>query len=208
MAASIRPDPPNPVYARTTFLTGAVAAGQFPPDNGVEIAFAGRSNSGKSSAINALCNRKGLARTSKTPGRTQMVNFFELGPGLRLVDLPGYGYAKVPETHRRQWRRLVESYLSGRNSLAGVVLVMDIRRPLTPFDQQMIDWCRSRQTPILPLLTKADKLSRGAAVRVGKELTKILGERSPICFSAPRRTGVEALRSALESWWASGPSAS
>jgi len=133
-----------------------------------------------------------------------MINFFELDPGLRLVDLPGYGYAKVPEAQRRQWRRLVESYLSGRGSLAGVVLVMDIRHPLTPFDQQLIDWCRCRETPILPLLTKADKLSHGVAVQASRQVAKALGEGSPVCFSALRHTGVEALRAALDAWWSHG----
>ena len=130
---------------------------QAPPDAGYEVAFAGRSNAGKSSALNALTQRKSLARTSKTPGRTQHLVFFELDGERRLVDLPGYGYAKVPEKVRRHWGLAMETYLSGRESLRGLVLMMDVRHPLTDFDKQMLQWCQHAGMPVHILLTKADK---------------------------------------------------
>lgn len=152
----------NPFYHQARFLTSAARLDHCPPDEGMEVAFAGRSNAGKSSAINALCQQKGLARTSKTPGRTQLLNFFELDAARRLVDLPGYGYARVAETVKRQWQGVLAEYLERRRCLRGVILLVDIRHPLKPFDQQMLAWGGQIGLPIHLLLTKADKLKRGA----------------------------------------------
>lgn len=150
-------------FSQTQFLTSAVGPAGFPPEDRPEIAFAGRSNVGKSSAINALANRKRLAFASKTPGRTQTINFFELGPGARLVDLPGYGYAAVPQAMRAEWDALVGGYLGNRTCLAVVVVLMDIRHPLKDHDLHLFEWLRPLGAKLLVLLTKADKLSRGAA---------------------------------------------
>src|SRR5262245_28516753 len=146
------------VYSQARFISSAAQPGDFPDDSGVEVVFAGRSNCGKSSAINAITGRRALARTSRTPGRTQLINFFELEPDRRLVDLPGYGYAKVSEDMRRYWRELIGAYFSGRSSLAGVVLIMDARHPLKDLDWQMLE--HAHGLPLHVLLSKADKLSR------------------------------------------------
>jgi GTP-binding protein len=150
-------------YPNVKFLTSANAKAQFPPDAGAEIAVAGRSNAGKSSALNMLTGRKGLARTSKAPGATRLVNFFELAPGRRIVDLPGYGFAAVSGEMRRHWGILVESYFASRQALRGVMVVMDARHPLTEHDRTMLALARARAVPVHLLLTKADKLGRGAA---------------------------------------------
>ena len=152
----------NRYYRQAHFLISAGKAKQF-PHNGCEVAFAGRSNAGKSSAINTLCDNKGLARTSKTPGRTRLVNFFELDEERRLVDLPGYGFAKVPLATKNDWQRELETYLNRRQALCGLVLMMDIRHPLKEFDNAMLDWARDAKMPIHILLTKSDKLKRGPA---------------------------------------------
>ncbi len=152
------------IFSQTQFLTSAVGPAGFPPEDRLEIAFAGRSNVGKSSAINALANRKRLAFASKTPGRTQTINFFELGPGARLVDLPGYGYAEVPQAMRAEWDALVGGYLGNRDCLAVVVVLMDIRHPLKDHDLHLFEWLRPLEAKLLVLLTKADKLSRTAAM--------------------------------------------
>lgn len=176
-----------------------------PDDSGYEVAFAGRSNAGKSSALNAITQRRGLARTSKTPGRTQHLVFFELDEQHRLVDLPGYGFAKVPEKIKREWGRAMETYLSQRQSLKGLILLMDIRHPMTDFDTQMISWCQHANMPVHILLTKCDKLKRGAAQNV---LLKIRRElvHSPLTsiqlFSAMNLTGVEEARQVLDQWLA------
>jgi len=178
---------------------------QAPPDAGYEVAFAGRSNSGKSSALNALTQRKSLARTSKTPGRTQHLVFFELDDERRLVDLPGYGYAKVPEKVRRHWGLAMETYLSGRESLRGLVLMMDVRHPLTDFDTQMLRWCQHANMPVHILLTKADKLKRGPAMSSLLKVQKTLAEQHNVSvqlFSALKHTGVEQARAVLDSWLA------
>lgn len=186
-------------YSSAEFIKSANKRDQFVPDEGVEVAFAGRSNAGKSSALNALTGRKSLARTSKTPGRTQLVNFFALDEQRRLVDLPGYGYAKVPEAIRRHWRSLMEAYFTGRQSLAGLVLVMDCRHPMTEFDQQMLAWTRSTGCPVHVLLTKADKLSRGAAASTLLQVRKALaGVATVQLFSATKRTGIDEARERLE----------
>jgi GTP-binding protein len=184
---------------RAEFETSAAALHGFPADDGIEVAFAGRSNAGKSSALNALTNRKGLARTSKTPGRTQLINFFQLDESRRLVDLPGYGFAKVPTAVRNSWRALMESYLGERRALGGLVVVMDIRHPLTEFDQQMLSWAESAQLPVLILLTKADKLSRGKANSEVLQVRKALGDSATVqAFSSTKRIGVAEARDWVE----------
>ncbi len=194
----------NPFYQRARFLTAASKADQAPPDNGREVAFAGRSNAGKSSAINALCHQRQLARTSKTPGRTQQLIFFELDEARRLVDLPGYGYAKVSETVKRQWQGLMASYLEQRNSLSGLALVMDIRHPLTAFDLQMLEWGRRVDLATLLLLTKSDKLKRGAAHAEMNRVRQAVsghGVRVQVeLFSAQTRQGVEPVHGLLDQW--------
>lgn len=188
-----------PSYREANYLTSASRPGQFVPDEGLEVAFAGRSNAGKSSAINAITGRKGLARTSKTPGRTQLINFFSMEPAYRLVDLPGYGFAKVPEAMRLGWRRLMEAYFASRDSLTGVVVVMDCRRPLMEGDRQMLYWAHQAGCPAHVLLTKADKLSRGKAAAVLQGTRKDLGtEASVQLFSALKGGGVEEARAALD----------
>ncbi len=188
------PAAPEPCY-----LKSAHNPTQFLSDTGREVAFAGRSNSGKSSALNVIANRSNLARTSKTPGRTQLVNFFHWREDQRLVDLPGYGYAKVPESVRRHWRGLMQAYFEGRQSLSGLVLVMDVRHPLTEFDTQMLDWARHWACPVHILLTKADKLSRGAAGNMLQRVRREIGAGATVqLFSALKRTGVDVARDALE----------
>jgi GTP-binding protein len=182
-------------FPETVFMTSAARVEQCPPDEGAEVAFAGRSNAGKSSALNAITGRKDLARTSKTPGRTQLINFFALTDGARLVDLPGYGYAKVPEEIKARWRRLMTRYVETRVSLKGLVIVMDARHPLTDFDAQMLGWARAQGLTAHVLLTKADKLSRGAAGATLKQVRSHLGaEASAQLFSAVEKTGVDEAR--------------
>ena len=193
------------LYRQASFLTSASKASQFPEGNALEVAFAGRSNAGKSSAINTLCQQKGLARISKTPGRTQLINFFSLGEDYRLVDLPGYGYAKVPEKVRREWQKLMEDYLSERPVLAGLVMIMDIRHPLKEYDIQMLEWCRYFNTPCHILLTKADKLKKGPAsqslMKVAKTLKELELDASVQMFSALKNQGVPELVKVLNSWF-------
>jgi GTP-binding protein len=182
-------------FSTATFIKSAHEPAQFVPDQGIEIAFAGRSNAGKSSAINAITGRRKLARTSKSPGRTQLVNFFALGPGARLVDLPGYGFARVPEALRAHWRGLMQAYFETRDSLRGLMLVVDSRRGLTDFDRQMLDWVGFGESRTLVLLTKADKLGRGAAAAVLDKTRAELGANADaLLFSAVRGDGVEAAR--------------
>jgi GTP-binding protein len=186
-------------FADVTFITSAWQPRQFPPDAGAEVAFAGRSNAGKSSALNAITGRTSLARISKTPGRTQLLNFFAVGESRRLVDLPGYGYAKVPAKMQAHWRELMGQYVGTRLSLAGIVIVMDARRPLGEFDQQMLAWTRAHGVPVHVLLTKADKLNRGAATLALKTVKASLhaGETAQL-FSATERTGVDEARTRVE----------
>ena len=192
-------------YRRASFLTSASQASQFPQLDGLEVAFAGRSNAGKSSAINTLCDQKALARVSKTPGRTQLINFFGLDEQRSLVDLPGYGYAKVPEKVRREWQKLMESYLGKREQLGGLVVIMDIRHPLKEYDIQMLEWCEQMQTPVHILLTKADKLKKGPAssqvLMVKKEIAKAGFEVTVQMFSALKKTGLEELQAVLDGWF-------
>lgn len=194
---------PNP-FTTAEFLKSAARLNQAPPDNGHEAAFAGRSNAGKSSALNAISGHKGLARTSKTPGRTQLINFFTVTDAARLVDLPGYGYAKVPLEVKAQWERHLSAYLEHRTSLAGLILLMDVRHPLTDFDRQMLEWCRQADLPVHALLTKADKLKRGAAqstlLTVKRELGTLHPRASVQLFSALDGTGLEEARTLLATW--------
>jgi GTP-binding protein len=184
-----------PQFPAVQFLTSSWQPGQFPPDQGVEVAFAGRSNAGKSSALNAITGRKDLARTSKTPGRTQLINFFSLNERQRLADLPGYGYAKVPEKMRAHWRELMERYVETRASLGGIVLVMDSRHPLTEFDSQMLEWTSAQNLPTHLLLTKADKLSRGESANTLKKVRAAVGDVATAqLFSAVAKTGVDEAR--------------
>lgn len=171
----------------------------------LEVAFAGRSNAGKSSALNTLCDQKSLARISKTPGRTQLINFFPLDEQRTLVDLPGYGYAKVPAKIRREWQQLMENYLGKREQLRGLVVIMDIRHPLKDYDTQMLEWCEHMQIPVHILLTKADKLKRGAASKqllmVKKEIMESGFEVTVQMFSALKKTGLEDFQSVLSEWF-------
>jgi GTP-binding protein len=195
-----------PQFPPIEFLTSSWQPHQFPPDNGAEVAFAGRSNAGKSSALNAITNHKGLARTSKTPGRTQLINFFAINEGQRLADLPGYGYAKVPEKMRDHWRKLMERYVEMRASLAGVVIVMDSRHPLTDFDWQMLEWTSAQNVPVHLLLTKADKLGRGESMATMKKVRSEVGEGvTAQLFSAVKKTGVDEARKEVVKMLAAGP---
>jgi GTP-binding protein len=191
----------SPSFRSVHFLKSAATIDQLPADRGAEVAFVGRSNAGKSSALNAICGQAGLARTSRTPGRTQLLNVFALDPARRLIDLPGYGYAKVPETLRWQWRRNIDAYLCQRRSLRGVVLIMDARHPLTEFDRQMLAFGQARSLPIHALLTKADKLARGAAMRtlaaVADECRAAGWSPSLQLFSATAGIGLDEARAAL-----------
>jgi GTP-binding protein len=185
-------------YPHVRFLKSAHEASQFCEDFGVEVAFAGRSNSGKSSAINVLVQRRDLARTSRTPGRTQLVNFFELVPGERLVDLPGYGFAQVPPPMREHWRRLMDAYFGTRTSLAGLFIVMDARRPLTETDWRMIELAGARGCPVHVLLSKADKLGRNDARATLQRTRAELGEAAGVqLFSALSKEGLDEARAVL-----------
>ncbi|MGH8482050.1 MAG: ribosome biogenesis GTP-binding protein YihA/YsxC [Nevskiaceae bacterium] len=192
----------NP-FSRARFLTSAARLEQLPPPDRPELAFAGRSNSGKSSALNALCGRRKLARVSRTPGRTQLLNFFELPEG-RIVDLPGYGFARVPKDLHAGWGGLIEGYLASRECLRGLAVVMDARRPLTEFDRAMLGWARAQGLPCHLLLAKSDKLASGAARRtlreVQGELPSLHERATAQLFSAHAGTGVEEAREALARW--------
>lgn len=192
----------NICYTTTQFVSSATHSSHFPKDIGREVAFAGRSNSGKSSVVNAICGQKKLARISKIPGRTQMINFFQVTDERRLVDLPGYGYAKVPDSKRRQWRILVEHYLSRRRSLRGIMLVMDIRHPMNEFDQQMIDWCNHYEFSANILLNKADKLNRGQVRRTIDAVQQSLVDTniSVSAFSATKKSGLVDAYRVLDQW--------
>jgi len=190
----------NPL-ARAKYLTSVHQLRQLPPDEGREVAFAGRSNAGKSSALNALTGQGSLARVSKTPGRTQALNYFGLGEGRYLVDLPGYGYAKVPEAMREAWGKVIDAYFRQRQSLAGLVVVMDIRHPLKDYDRQMLDYAAARGLPAHCLLTKADKLGRGEQSRILAAVRRELGDIATAqVFSAESRLGVEEARAVLTGW--------
>jgi GTP-binding protein len=190
------------LFAHAAFLRAAALAADLPPPGPPELAFAGRSNVGKSSAINALAGRRALARTSKTPGRTQTINFYALGEEARLVDLPGYGYARVSKSMRAQWRELVGAYLQSARTLVGVVVLMDARHPLTPLDLQLLEWLGEQR--LLVLLSKADKLSRNAQAQLLSEVRRRLGRESVTLFSSVTRQGVEECRDLLDEWLRAG----
>ncbi len=187
--------------AHATFIKSAARPADFPPDTGREVAFVGRSNSGKSTALNLLAGVRKLARVSKTPGRTQLVNFFTYGEDRRLVDLPGYGFARVTPDVQARWERLLGTYLMERESLAGLVLTVDIRRGLTQLDRQLLAWLKPRGLPLIVLLTKADKLGRGAGMACQHEVAKELGgDAHLVRFSAIDRQGVEEARGCIADW--------
>lgn len=192
------------ILHKANFLISAAQLSQLPEDNGIEIAFAGRSNAGKSTAINVLTGIKGLAKTSKTPGRTQLINLFAIDNDRRLVDLPGYGYAAVPQAVKERWQQTLSRYLQNRNCLSGLILLMDIRHPLTEFDQHIIHWGQQAELPIYILLTKADKLARGPALQVMHTVQKTLQQQgySDNCqlFSALNGTGIEQARKQIIQW--------
>ena len=206
MALDSTPQNPLPKidFRVASFLQSASNLGNAPSDTGSEVAFAGRSNAGKSSAINTLTSNKKLARTSRTPGRTQLINFFSLSDSQRLVDLPGYGYAKVPLKMKQEWNRHMTDYLQRRESLRGLILLMDIRHPLTEADEQMIGWASSAQMPVHALLTKADKLKRGPAkatlLSVQARLLEFGDLASAQLFSSLKGDGLPALRTRLKTW--------
>jgi GTP-binding protein len=190
-------------FSQGRFLISAAAPGQFPPDLGAEVAFVGRSNSGKSSAINAITQRHALARTSKTPGRTRLLNFFELGTHQRIVDLPGYGYATGPEAERLTWQPLIDA-LKGRESLRGLFMIVDSRRGLTEGDEGLLAWAVppvGAPLRVHVLLSKADKLNRSEAAKVLKETKAALGDRaSAQLFSVPAKTGIDEAQRTLAAW--------
>jgi len=190
------------IFPHVRFMASAAQASQLTADTGREIAFAGRSNAGKSSAINAITERSGLARVSRTPGRTQLINFFELEPDRRLVDLPGYGYAKVPEKLRLAWLALMEHYFDTRESLVGLILIVDSRRGLTEQDASMLEWVLARGRAAHILLTKTDKLGRNDAARVLKQTREAVSE-VPVTvqlFSAHARLGLTEARQIMQQW--------
>ena len=191
----------NP-YRSATYVISAHRLIQLPPDSGYEVAFAGRSNAGKSSSINTLTDQKSLARTSKTPGRTQQIVIFDIDEERRIADLPGYGYAKVPPKLKAHWRQVMEQYFNSRKCLRGVVLVMDIRHPMREFDQQMLAWCSQTGVPCHVLLTKADKLKRGPAQSTLLQVRKVLpGNATAQVFSAKNRNGLAELIERLNQWY-------
>jgi GTP-binding protein len=195
----------KPNYQQAKYLNSAAELKQLPVDEGVEVAFIGRSNAGKSSAVNTVTGIKGLARTSQTPGRTQMINLFSLDDERRLVDLPGYGYAKAPRLLREKWTENTNEYLKTRGCLRGLVVVMDIRHPLKDADQRVIEWAIHCGLPVHVLLTKADKLKSGAQKRTLREVAKVTdaygAEVSVQLFSSQDRLGLDTARQKLDEWF-------
>lgn len=192
-------------YASAQFVTSAPDITKLPPDSGIEIAFAGRSNAGKSSALNTLTRQKSLARTSKTPGRTQLINVFELDSGQRLIDLPGYGFAKVPLAVKEKWQRSLSEYLQRRDSLKGLVVLMDIRHPFRETDQELIYWAVDCGLPVLALLTKADKLKQGprksTVLQAQQAAIAFNGDVQVEAFSSLKRIGVDLVEAKLNQWY-------
>lgn len=194
-------------FNQAIYTQSAPSIKECPPEGGTEVAFAGRSNAGKSSAINTLTGNGKLARTSKTPGRTQLINFFSMNEREHLVDLPGYGYAKVPKAMKEKWQRNLSEYLQKRESLVGLVLVMDIRHPMQEFDTMMLNWAMEVEMPVHILLTKADKLKKGPAKATVLKLKEQLAEAevddlvSVQTFSALKKTGLEELKLVMKAWY-------
>lgn len=197
----------EPAIKTAEFITSAVHPAQYPHDDMPEVAFAGRSNVGKSSLINCLVQRKKLVRTSRTPGRTQLINFFDINNSFRLVDLPGYGYAKVAESVRQSWGPMIETYLSTRKNLRGVVAIIDSRHPPTPDDLALWSWLRERKIPAIPVLTKADKLPRGKWNLLSRNAAQVLGTEpeSIVVFSAETRQGRTELLERIWIWLTEQP---
>lgn len=192
-------------YQRATFLTSAPDIKALPADQGIEVAFAGRSNAGKSSALNTLTRQNSLARTSKTPGRTQLINTFSLDADRRLIDLPGYGFAKVPLAVKEKWQKSLAEYLQKRQSLKGLVVLMDIRHPLKDLDQDLISWAVASDLPVLVLLTKADKLASGARKKVLLEVREatlaFMGDVTVHMFSSLNKLGLDEVEQLLDIWY-------
>lgn len=191
-------------YQRVEYLTSATKNAQLPLDAGVEVAFIGRSNSGKSSSLNTITGKKALARTSSTPGRTQMLNLFDLGNNCRLVDLPGYGYAKVPKPVQKRWEAVTHEYLETRDCLKGLVLIMDVRHPLKEQDYELITWAASCGVPMHILLSKADKLKNAAKKKTLKEVEEMLKQFPTVTvqlFSSLDREGVDTAKEKLNEWF-------
>ena len=190
--------------SKATFTISAPDIRRLPDDTGIEVAFAGRSNAGKSSALNTLTNQKSLARTSKTPGRTQLINVFEISDTQRLIDLPGYGFAKVPMEMKKKWQKALGEYLEKRDSLKGLVVLMDIRHPLKDLDRNLIEWAAESNLPVLALLTKSDKLSQGKAsaevLKVKKNLAPLNADIRVQAFSSLKRTGAEQANKIVCDW--------
>ncbi|MBF4244765.1 YihA family ribosome biogenesis GTP-binding protein [Vibrio anguillarum] len=193
-------------YQNTHFITSAPDIRHLPDDEGIEIAFAGRSNAGKSSSLNRLTNQKSLAKTSKTPGRTQLINLFKVTEGCHIVDLPGYGFAQVPLELKKKWQKSLGEYLQKRKSLKGLVVLMDIRHPMKDLDQQLISWAVDCYIPVLVLLTKADKLKSGArkaqVLKIREEARSFGGDVTVDAFSSLKGLGVDVLRKKLDTWFA------
>ena len=196
----------NSPYHNTVYLLSAHELAQLPADAGREAVFAGRSNAGKSSVINALTRQKSLARTSRQPGRTRQINFFAVDHDTRLVDLPGYGYARAPGSLRQHWGQLINAYLERRRCLAGLILIVDIRRCLTENDRQLLNWCEDKSLPAHVLLNKADKLSRSAGRQALATVARELGENTGVqLFSAAKKQGLDELCGTLDEWLQRGP---
>ena len=193
-------------YPDTHFITSAPDISHLPEDEGIEIAFAGRSNAGKSSALNRLTNQKNLAKTSKTPGRTQLINLFQVTENCHIVDLPGYGFAQVPLEVKKKWQKSLGEYLQKRECLKGLVVLMDIRHPMKDLDQQLIYWAAESNIPVQVLLTKADKLKNGARtaqlLKIREASLAFCGDVQVDVFSSLKGTGLEQLRAKLDSWFA------
>jgi GTP-binding protein len=192
-------------YQQATFLTSAPDIKALPADTGIEVAFAGRSNAGKSSALNTLTRQNSLARTSKTPGRTQLINTFVFAENKRLIDLPGYGFAKVPLAVKEKWQKSLSQYLEQRQSLQGLVVLMDIRHPLKDLDQQLVHWAVQSELPVLILLTKADKLSPGprkkALLEVREAALAFMGDVTVHMFSSLTKIGMPEFEQTLDNWF-------
>jgi GTP-binding protein len=193
-------------YQNTHFITSAPDIRHMPEDEGIEVAFAGRSNAGKSSSLNRLTNQRSLAKTSKTPGRTQLINLFKVTDGCHIVDLPGYGFAQVPLEMKKKWQKSLGEYLQKRQSLKGLVVLMDIRHPMKDLDQQLIFWAVDSCIPVQVLLTKADKLKSGArkaqVLKIKKDSAGFGGDVSVAAFSSLKGIGVDVLRNKLDEWFA------
>lgn len=199
---------PEKDYKKAQFLLSAAKVNQLPEDSGTEVALVGRSNAGKSSVLNCMTHMKGLARVSKTPGRTQLINIFTLDDHRRIIDLPGYGFANVPLSVKEKWQQTVDAYIQHRESLKGLLLIMDVRHPLRPLDEQLLTYCDHAQLPVHILLNKADKLSNNAAHKVLESVKKQTQSHFAVSsqlFSAAHKTGLKILYILLDQWYGYPP---